>query len=50
MRDVNFTKEQIKEYFLLKVHEIAVHGANHRANGNLRHIEGIIDILDCKLR
>lgn len=45
----NFTKEQIKEYFLDKGHEIAVHGANHRANGNLRAIEGIRDVLDCRL-
>lgn len=49
MRDVNFTKEQIKEYFLSKGHEIAVHGANHRANGNVRPIEGIKDVLDCRL-
>ncbi len=49
MREVNFTKEQIKEYFISKGHEIAVHGANHRANGNLRPIEGIRDVLDCRL-
>ena len=49
MRPDNFTKEQIKEYFLSKGHEIAVHGANHRANGNLRPIEGIRDVLDCRL-
>jgi len=49
MREQNFTKEQIKEYFLSKGHEIAVHGANHRANGNLRPIEGIRDVLDCRL-
>lgn len=49
IRNVNFTKEQIKEYFLSKGHEIAVHGANHRANGNLRSIEGIRDVLDCRL-
>ena len=49
MREVNFTKEQIKEYFLSKGHEIAVHGANHRANGNLRPIEGIKDVLDCRI-
>ena len=49
MREANFTKEQIKEYFLSKGHEIAVHGANHRANGNLRSIEGIRDVLDCRL-
>ncbi len=48
MKD-SFTKEQIKEYFLSKGHEIAVHGAFHRANGNIRPIEGIIDVLDCRL-
>lgn len=49
MRKVNFTRDQIKEYFLSKGHEIAVHGASHRANGNLRPIEGIRDVLDCRL-
>lgn len=48
-RKFNFTKEQIKELFLSKGHEIAVHGAFHRANGNLRPIEGIRDVLDCRL-
>ncbi len=48
-RKDNFTKEQIQEIFLSKGHEIAVHGANHRANGNLRAIEGIRDVLDCRL-
>ena len=45
----NYTKEEIREYFLSKGHEIAVHGANHRANGNMRPIEGIRDVLDCRL-
>lgn len=49
MREGNFTKEQMHEYFLSKGHEIAIHGANHRANGNLRPIEGIRDVLDCRL-
>lgn len=49
MRSQNFTKEQIKEYFLSKGHEVAVHGVNHRANGNMRPIEGIRDVLDCRL-
>ena len=49
MRKSNFTKEEINEYFLSKGHEIAVHGANHRANGNTRVIEGIRDVLDCRL-
>lgn len=48
LRD-NYSKEQLKEYFLSKGHEIAVHGANHRANGNMRAIEGIRDVLDCRL-
>ncbi len=49
MRKENFTKEQINEFFLSNGHEIAVHGAQHRANGNLRAIEGIRDVLDCRL-
>ena len=49
LRDTNFTKEEIHEYFLSRGHEIAVHGALHRANGNTRTIEGIRDVLDCRL-
>lgn len=49
MRTENFTGEQIKEYFLSKGHEIAIHGAMHRATGNLRSIEGIREVLDCRL-
>ena len=48
-RKFNFSNEEIAELFLMKGHEIAVHGANHRANGNLRAIEGIRDVLDCRL-
>lgn len=48
-RTPKFTDEEIGELFLSKGHEIAVHGANHRANGNLRAIEGIRDVLDCRL-
>ena len=43
------TDEEINEIFLSKGHEIAVHGANHRPNGNQRPIEGIRDVLDCRL-
>ena len=46
---VRFTDEELQEIFFSKGHEIAVHGANHRANGNLRPIEGIRDVLDCRL-
>lgn len=44
-----YNKERIKEVFLDKGHEIAVHGANHRPTGNLRPIEGIRDVLNCRL-
>ena len=44
-----YSKEEIKEYFLSKGHEIAVHGAHHRANGHTRTIEGIKEVLDCRL-
>lgn len=49
MRGRVYSDEKIKEIFLSKGHEIAVHGANHRANGNMRAIEGIRDVLDCRL-
>ncbi len=48
-RKFNYSKEEIQEYFLSKGHEIAVHGATHRANGNLRPIEGIKEVLECRL-
>ena len=45
----NYTSDEIREIFLSKGHEIAVHGENHRANGNTRPIEGIRDVLNCRL-
>ena len=33
MRDFFFTKEEIEKYFLSRGHEIAVHGAKHKAEG-----------------
>ncbi len=45
-----FSKQEIKDIFLSRGHEIAVHGANHRANGNTRAIEGIRDVLDCRMK
>ena len=48
-RDWGFSDEEIEEIFLSKGHEIAVHGAFHRANGNTRPIEGIRDVLDCRM-
>lgn len=48
-RTENFSDKEIEDIFLSKGHEIAVHGAFHRANGNTRPIEGIRDVLDCRL-
>lgn len=48
-RKVNFTNEEIREYFISKGHEIAIHNAHHRSNGNLRPIEGIREVLDCRM-
>ncbi|MBE6890592.1 MAG: polysaccharide deacetylase [Ruminococcaceae bacterium] len=41
--------EDIEEHILSKGHEVAVHGYFHRANGTLRSIEGIQDVLNCRL-
>ena len=43
------TKEVVEDVFLSKGHEIAVHGYLHRAEGGLRPIEGIQDVLNCRL-
>ena len=45
----HFTREDLREVFLSKGHEIAVHGLCHRACGSTRPIEGIRDVLDCRL-
>lgn len=42
------TKEQIEENMLSCGHEIAVHGYFHRAEGCVRPIEGIQDVLRCR--
>ena len=44
-----FTKEEAEQYFFSRGHEIATHGALHRASGNVRAIDGIRDVLDCRL-
>ena len=43
------TKQEIKEYILERGHEIAVHGEYHRANGSQRAVDGIQDVLNCRL-
>ena len=41
--------DEIREHILAHGHEIALHGENHKANGKLRSIEGIQEILNCRL-
>lgn len=41
--------EEIEKYLLSGGHEIAVHGLMHRAPGVQRPIDGIRDVLDCRL-
>lgn len=49
LHDVNLTADEVREHFISRGHEIAVHGAEHRAEGSIRPIDGIRDILDCRL-
>lgn len=48
-REGGFTSEQIEDIFYENGHEIANHGAEHRSTGHLRPIEGIRDVLNCRL-
>lgn len=41
--------QEIQEHILNNGHEIAVHGEFHRASGKQRPIEGIQDVLNCRL-
>lgn len=46
--DWTLTKEEIKKYYLDKGHEVALHTANHLANGLQSTADGIKDVLDCR--
>ena len=43
------TQEEVKEFILEKGHEVAVHGLLHRAEGSIRPISGIREVVDCRL-
>lgn len=47
--DWHLMKGEIQKHIVDAGHEIATHGAEHRANGNLRAIDGIQDVLNCRL-
>ena len=46
----HITLDEVREHLLNKGHEIAVHGARHRANGKIRIIDGIQDVLNCRFK
>ncbi len=47
--ETQLKKEEVQEYFLDRGHEIAVHGACHRAPGLHRPIIAIQDVLECRM-
>lgn len=47
--NIAFKQSDVEEHILKNGHEVAVHGLNHRAPGSLRAIEGIKDVLYCRL-
>lgn len=44
----NLSKEEVEKYVLERGHELALHGANHRAFGLIRPEVGIKEVLDCR--
>ena len=49
VRPNNYTAEEMEEIYFSRGHEVAVHGAAHKANGNMSTIVGIKDVLDNRL-
>lgn len=49
VRGTGITQEEVREYMLDKGHEIAVHGQLHKAPGLVRPIDGIKDVLNCRM-
>lgn len=48
LRKENLTKEDVEEHIISKGHEIAIHGALHKALGSQSVVDGIKDVLDCR--
>lgn len=46
--NVYLTKDEIRKYILERGHEVAIHGAHHRANGLQRVTAGMVETLDCR--
>lgn len=47
--DSGISKDDVKAYILDKGHEVAIHGFYHRAEGTLRAIEGIREVVDNRI-
>ncbi len=45
----NLSADEIREHIINKGHEVAVHGEYHRASGCQTAIDGIKDVLNCRL-
>lgn len=45
----HMTAKDVQTYILDAGHEVAVHGAHHRALGMIRPAEGIREVLDCRI-
>ena len=45
----NLTEQEIREHILNKGHEVATHGQWHKAMGLVRPMDGIKDVLNCRL-
>ena len=46
----NLSYGEIKEHLVGKGHEVAIHGARHRAPALQRTLDGIMDVLNCRVR
>lgn len=44
----HLTEKEIKENIIDKGHEVATHGEYHKANGVIRLVEGIQDVINCR--
>lgn len=48
-KERSLTTKEVKQYILGYGHEVAVHGEYHKAPGKIRAIDGIKDILNCRI-
>lgn len=48
-RQTHLTKDEVMKFFIDAGHEIAIHGAEHKAPSRTSAIEGIRDVLECRM-